>query len=44
MREEDVMEIADLIHHALGSKDSDAELEKIRTEVRALTARFPLPR
>ena len=44
MKEEDMMEIGDLIHRALTSKDSDAELEKIRTEVRALTARFPLPR
>ncbi len=44
MKEEDMMEIADLIHRALSSKDSDSELEKIRTEVRALTARFPLPR
>ncbi|MEO7319877.1 MAG: ribose 5-phosphate isomerase B, partial [Chthoniobacteraceae bacterium] len=44
MKEDDMMEIADLIHRALTQKDSDAELEKIRTEVRALTARFPLPR
>ena len=44
MKEDDMMEIADLIHRALTHKDSDAELEKIRTEVRALTARFPLPR
>ncbi len=44
MKEEDMMEIADLIHRALTNKDSDAELEKIRTTVRALTARFPLPR
>ena len=44
MKEDDMMEIADLIHRALTLKDSDAELEKIRTEVRALTARFPLPR
>ena len=44
MMEEDMMEIADLIHRALTSKDSDDELAKVRTEVRALTARFPLPR
>ncbi len=44
MKEDDMMEIADLIHRALSNKDSAAELEKIRTEVRALTARFPLPR
>ena len=44
MKEDDMMEIADLIHRALTHKDSSAELGKIRTEVRALTARFPLPR
>ena len=44
MKEDDMMGIADLIHRALVNKESDSELEKIRTEVRALTARFPLPR
>ena len=44
MKEDDMMEIADLIHRALVNKESDSELAKIRTEVRALTARFPLPR
>ena len=44
MKEDDMMEIADLIHRALTNQDSAEELEKIRTEVRALTARFPLPR
>ena len=44
MKEDDMMGIADLIHRALVNKDRAAELENIRTEVRALTARFPLPR
>ena len=44
MKEDDMMGIADLIDRALVNKDSAAELENIRTEVRALTARFPLPR
>ena len=44
MKEEDMMEIADLIHRALSGKDSATELAKVRTQVRALTARFPLPR
>ena len=43
MKEEEMMEIADLIHRALVNKDQDAELEKVRGEVRALTARYPLP-
>ena len=44
MKEEDMMEIADLMHRALSGKDSEADIAKVRTEVRALTARFPLPR
>ena len=44
MKEDDMMEVADLIHRALNHKDHDTELQKIRTQVRALTARFPLPR
>ena len=44
MKEDDMMEIADLIHRALTRKDSPADLEKVRAQVRALTARFPLPR
>ena len=43
MKEEDMMEIADLIHRALSHKDDQAELERVRTEVRAFTARYPLP-
>jgi len=43
MKEEEMMEIADLIHRALENKDSDAELEKVRNDVRTLTRRYPLP-
>ncbi len=44
MKEESMMEIADLLHRALAGKDSPSELAKIRDEVRALTRRYPLPR
>ena len=44
MKEEEMMDIADLIHRALTNKDSDTELEKVREEVRQLTRRYPLPR
>ena len=43
MKEEQMLEIADLIHRALTHKDSPEELAKIRGEVRTLTARYPLP-
>ncbi len=43
MKEEEMMEIADLIHRALKNKDNDTELEKVREEVRGLTRRYPLP-
>ncbi len=43
MKEEEMMEIADLMHRALLGKDDPAELLKVRTEVRALTSRYPLP-
>jgi RpiB/LacA/LacB family sugar-phosphate isomerase len=43
MKEEEMMEIADLIHRALSSKDDAAAIEKVRDEVRALTRRYPLP-
>ena len=43
MREEEMMEIADLIHEALGQHaDADA-LAAIKGKVAALTAKFPLP-
>jgi glycine hydroxymethyltransferase len=43
MKEETMMDIADLIHRGLTSKDNPAELEKIRDAVRALTKQYPLP-
>jgi len=43
LKEEQMLEIADLIHRALSNKDNADELAKVRTEVRALTARYPLP-
>ena len=43
MKEEEMMEIADLMHEALTHKDDPAAISKIRSEVRALTARYPLP-
>jgi glycine hydroxymethyltransferase len=43
MKEEQMLEIADLIHRALSNKDNADEIAKVRTEVRALTSRYPLP-
>ncbi len=43
MKEEEMMEIADLMHRALSHKDDAGEIAKVRAEVRALTARYPLP-
>jgi glycine hydroxymethyltransferase len=43
MKEEEMMDIADFIHRALTSHDNAAELEKIRSEVKAFTKKFPLP-
>ena len=43
MKEEEMMEIADLIHDALTHKDDPEAISKIRSEVRSLTARYPLP-
>jgi glycine hydroxymethyltransferase len=43
MKEEEMMEIADLIHRALEARENPAEISKIREEVRMLTRRYPLP-
>ena len=43
MKEEEMMEIADLIHEALIGKDDAAALEKVRQKVLVLNARYPLP-
>lgn len=43
MKEDEMMDIADLIHAALQAKDDDAALANVRQKVTALTARHPLP-
>jgi glycine hydroxymethyltransferase len=43
MKEEEMLEIADLINDALNRRDDPAALEQIRDKVRDLTSRFPLP-
>lgn len=43
LKEEDMMEVADLIHSALEARDDDSQLAAVRREVVALTSRFPLP-
>jgi glycine hydroxymethyltransferase len=43
MKEEEMMEIADLIDRALSNKDNPLALSKVRDDVRALTRRYPLP-
>ncbi len=43
MREEEMMEVADLIHRALEGRESADELAAVREKVRTLTRRYPLP-
>jgi glycine hydroxymethyltransferase len=43
MKEEEMLEIADLINDALNRRDDAAGLEEIRGKVKELTRRFPLP-
>lgn len=43
MKEEEMMEIADLIHAALEARNDESALAAVRDRVTALTARFPLP-
>jgi glycine hydroxymethyltransferase len=43
MKEEEMLEIADLINDALQNRDDANALEGIRGKVRELTRRFPLP-
>ncbi|HET6407763.1 MAG TPA: ribose 5-phosphate isomerase B, partial [Chthoniobacteraceae bacterium] len=43
MKEEEMMEIADLMHRALEARDNPDEIAKVRQEVRTLTRRYPLP-
>jgi glycine hydroxymethyltransferase len=43
MKEEEMLEIADLINDAVTHRDDGVVLEQIRTKVRTLNSRFPLP-
>ena len=43
MQEEEMMEIADLIHAALQQSGNPQELERVKDRVHAFTSRFPLP-
>jgi glycine hydroxymethyltransferase len=43
MKEEDMLEIADLLVEALSRRDDPSALEGVRAKVRELTRRFPLP-
>jgi glycine hydroxymethyltransferase len=43
MREEEMLEIADLVAEALQNRADSAGLERVRGKVRELTRRFPLP-
>ncbi len=43
MKEEEMMEIADLIHTALGSGGDAGKLAKVKAAVVTLTRQFPLP-
>ena len=43
MKEEEMLEIADLIAEALQNRADEAALERVRGKVREMTRRFPLP-
>jgi glycine/serine hydroxymethyltransferase len=43
MKEEEMLDIADLMNDALTHRDEANTLESIRAKVRELTRRFPLP-
>ena len=43
MKEEEMMEIADLMDEALSSNEDASVLEKVRHQVKALTSKYPLP-
>jgi glycine hydroxymethyltransferase len=43
MREEEMLEIADLVAEALQDRDDNGAIERVRGKVRDLTRRFPLP-
>ena len=43
MKEEEMLEIADLVSEALQNRDDQAALDRVRAKVCDLTRRFPLP-
>jgi glycine hydroxymethyltransferase len=43
MKEEEMLEIADLVAEALQNRHDNSALERVRAKVRDLTSRFPLP-
>ena len=43
MKEEEMMEIADLMHEALTKREDATALAAIRDRVRTFNQRFPLP-
>ncbi|MDP9098014.1 MAG: serine hydroxymethyltransferase, partial [Verrucomicrobiota bacterium] len=43
MKEEEMLDIADLMNDALNRRDDAVGLEEIRGKVKELTRRFPLP-
>jgi glycine hydroxymethyltransferase len=43
MKEEEMLEISDLIAEALTNRTDEAALNRVREKVRELTGRFPLP-
>ncbi|MCX7712224.1 MAG: serine hydroxymethyltransferase [Chthoniobacterales bacterium] len=42
-REDEMMEVAELIHAVLQARSDEAKLQEIRAQVLELTARFPIP-
>ena len=43
LKEEEMMQVADFIDTGLKARNNEAALAKLRKEVTAFTARFPLP-
>jgi glycine/serine hydroxymethyltransferase len=43
MKEEEMLEIADLIAEALDGREDERVLGKVRQQVQQLTRKFPLP-
>jgi glycine hydroxymethyltransferase len=43
MKEEEMLEIADLIAEALDGREDEQAIGKVREQVQQLTRRFPLP-